>query len=694
MKLKHFLPALALAIPATMMGAPAYPGVLTHTNPDGTTVEFRLNGDEFFSFMTDVNRNTILERNAEGKMVPMMRNGVQLSADASTIEMLRYESQMQPSRIAAAKEAPQRMPALTPEGRTTYPTNTTDVHSLVILMEYADTKFTMEDPVAAFNDWLNKEGYSEHNAVGSARDYYVEASAGKFKPTFDVVGVVTLPETSAYYVGDGKYSTFGKALSYALEAVDDQVNFADYDYDGDKIVDTVYFIYAGYGQADTGDTTTVWPHQSVLQGMIGKMKEMDGVNVNPYATSQELKGSTHYYQPDGELAGIGTFCHEFGHVLGLPDLYDPKYNSQCITPSEWSIMDQGSYSGDSNCPPLFSAYERWVCNWLEYDELSEANTYEIATIDQSNKAYRVNLERGTTVLKNEYYVVEARRQLGRDKYLPGEGILIWHINYNNQKWVYNEVNSDKNKPGVHILASDGSGNPFTKTYGKTSEDAAWPNSKTGLNYIYPEGDMSFKSYVASAKNNTYMTNIAYDAETGVGSFDYNMITSTPSDVTVLHDATLLRDEYDRKTGFTLNWEPVEGATGYALTIWRENSSGTKYYINSCDELNIGNVTSYEVKGLSNAMLKATMFVYVRVIKDLPSTEVSNTITFVPNDLPAASVEGIAMDEAPIFGIQGAVVAPEGAEIYSLSGARVANGDLQAGLYIVRYNGKSRKVIVK
>jgi hypothetical protein len=297
-------------------------------------------------------------------------------------------------------------------------------------------------------------------------------------------------------------------------------------------------------------------------------------------------------------------------------------------------------------------------------------------------------------LTNEYYIVEARRQLGRDKYLPGEGILIWHINYNNQKWVYNQTNSDKSKPGVHILASDGSGNPFTKTYGKTSEDAAWPNSKSGLNYIYPEGDMSFKSYVASAKNTTYMTNIAYDAETGVGSFDYNMITSTPSDVTVLHDATLLRDEYDRKTGFTLNWEPVEGATGYALTIWRENSSGTKYYINSCDELNIGNVTSYEVKGLSNAMLKATMFVYVRVIKDLPSTEVSNTITFVPNDLTEVSVEGIAMDEAPIFGIQGAVVAPEGAEIYSLSGARVANGDLQAGLYIVRYNGKSRKVIVK
>ena len=146
-------------------------------------------------------------------------------------------------------------------------------------------------------------------------------------------------------------------MVYALDAVDDEVDFSKYDFDDDGTVDTVYFIYAGYGQADTGDETTVWPHQSILQGMVGSKKLLDGVYVNPYATSQELKGGSHYYYQDGELAGIGTFCHEFGHVLGLPDLYDPNYNKQCITPNEWSIMDQGSYSGDSNCPPLFSAYE-------------------------------------------------------------------------------------------------------------------------------------------------------------------------------------------------------------------------------------------------------------------------------------------------------------------------------------------------
>ena len=209
-----------------------------------------------------------MERNLNGQMVPMMRNGVELKATAESIELLRYEANLAPSRIASTQEAPQRMPALTSDGRTTFPTKTTDVHSLVVLMEYADTKFTMADPKAAFTDWLNKEGYNEHNAVGSARDYYMAASNGQFAPTFDVVGVVELPQTSAYYVGDGKYSTFGEALDYALEAVDDEVDFSKYDFDGDGTVDTVYFIYAGYGQADTGDETTVWPHQSVLQGMI------------------------------------------------------------------------------------------------------------------------------------------------------------------------------------------------------------------------------------------------------------------------------------------------------------------------------------------------------------------------------------------------------------------------------------------
>ena len=154
MKLKHLLSVAALALPATMMGAPAYPGVLTHTNPDGTTVEYRLNGDEFFSYITNAEGTTIMERNVKGQMVPMMRNGVELKATAESIELLRYEANLAPSRIAGAQEAPQRMPALTKDGRTTFPTKTTEVHSLVILMEYADTKFTMEDPKAAFTDWL------------------------------------------------------------------------------------------------------------------------------------------------------------------------------------------------------------------------------------------------------------------------------------------------------------------------------------------------------------------------------------------------------------------------------------------------------------------------------------------------------------------------------------------------------------
>lgn len=692
MKLKHLLSVAALALPATMMGAPAYPGVLMHTNPDGTTVEYRLNGDEFFSYITNAEGTTIMERNVKGQMVPMMRNGVELKATAESIELLRYEANLAPSRIAGTQEAPQRMPALTKDGRTTFPTKTTEVHSLVILMEYADTKFTMADPKAAFTDWLNKEGYNEHHAVGSARDYYMAASNGQFAPTFDVAGVVELPQTSAYYVGNGKYATFGEALVYALDAVDDEVDFSKYDFDGDGTVDTVYFIYAGYGQADTGDETTVWPHQSILQGMIGTKKSLDGVYVNPYATSQELKGGSHYYYKDGELAGIGTFCHEFGHVLGLPDLYDPNYNSQCITPNEWSIMDQGSYSGDSNCPPLFSAYERWVCWWLEYDELEDMTSYEIPTIDQSNKAYRVNINRGTTTLQNEYFVIESRRQEGWDLYLPNDGVLVWHINYSANKWISNSVNSDKNKPGVYILASDGSGNPFLKNYGATSNMASWPNESSGLNYIYPEGDISFESYIASAENDKYVTNIAYDSTTGIGSFDYNMISVTPNDVTVLHDAELVKDEYGRKTGFLLTWDAVEGATGYALTIWRENSSGKKYYINSCEELNIGNVTSYEVKGLSNSMLGTQMNAYVRVLKELPSTEISNTVTFVTNDL--VSVENVEADNTPIFGVKGAVVAPEGAEVYSLAGVKAENGNLAAGLYIVRYNGKSYKVIVK
>lgn len=695
MKIKHLLAALALSTTATMLGGPAYPGEIIRTQPDGSTISVRLYGDEFFNYMTD-SEGRLLCQDAQGHVVPMLRNGVQLTADSPTIAMLRSEQEAMLPDLASTLGAPERMAALDSEGRTTFPTTAGDVHSLVILMEFSDKKFTTEEPVTEFTNWLNQEGYSNHDAVGSVKDYYMAVSENQFKPQFDVYGVVPLPETSAYYVGTGRYEKIKEALTYAVNYMDDKIDFSKYDFDEDGIIDTIYFIYAGYGQADTGDETTIWPHQSSMKY---SNITLDGLKFEPYATSNELKGGTHYYNKDNMLSGIGTFCHEFGHVLGLPDLYDiytDRNGQNAVTPGTWSIMDQGSYNNDGTCPPLFSAYEKWLCKWIEYEEPEAGKHYEMLSSDQKSRGIRLSIYRPNgSVYSPEYFVLESRSKTGWDAHLEDEGLLIWHIDYSANIWKGNTVNSTVGHPRVFLVSADGTANPFLDTTG-SPKYAAWPGeaNRNPRHCIFPNNDISFDLYFSAMPElDVYLTDIQYDTEQRMSSFDYNAITEQPTDMTVLHPAIrTIIDNNDRN--IRLEWDPVEGATGYALTVWRVNSSGKTFYLNNINETNVGNVTNYEFKSISDALFKQTYYAYVRVIKGVPSSEKSNEITFTPTEMEAAGVEGIYDVTSPVYGINGKVVAPEGAEIYNLSGLKVANHDLPAGMYIVRVGAKTSKVIVK
>lgn len=694
MKFRHLISAFALAaIPATMMGVPAYPGKIIQTNPDGSTVEIRLHGDEYFSYMTDVDGN-LLERNARGFLTPMTRQGITLKATADNIQMLRAEKLAANPQEASTLGGPQGMAALDSDGRSTFPTTSGNVKSAVILLEYSDVKFSKEDPVKEFDNWLNQKGYSENDAHGSVRDYYLACSENQFDPQFDILGVVTLPETSAYYVGNDKYDNFKEALRYAVNYLDDSVDFSQYDFDSDGVIDTIYFIYAGYGQADTGDTTTIWPHQS---SMVYSNITLDGVKFGPYATSNELKGGAHYYNQDGMLCGIGTFCHEFGHVIGLPDLYDPNYNANAITPGEWSVMDQGSYNDEGTCPPLFSAYEKWSCNWIEYEEPVAGESYELLSADQKSRGIRLSVTRPNGgIYKNEYFVLESRSRTGWDEFLPDEGLLIWHIDYKASAWNSNTVNSTTNHPRVFLVTVDGTCNPFLDGTGSPTY-AAWPGQevKKPKTYIYPAMDISFDLYYSVYNElDVYLTNIAYDTEKRASTFDYNKITAQPDDMVVMHEA--VRFEADNiSRNVRLEWDAVEDADSYALTVWRVNSAGKTFYLQNCNELNVGKATSYEFKSLSETLMKQTYYAYVRVIKGIPSSQTSNEITFTPSEMTVdTAVEGIYTDEAPVFGINGAIIAPADAEIFNLSGVKVKNDNLPAGIYIVRTNGKTTKVIVK
>ena len=224
---------------------------------------------------------------------------------------------------------------------------------LVLLIEFSDLSFTLENPQEAFSNQLNQEGYSAHGATGSVRDFYIDNSSGQFMPIYDVYGPVKVSKAYSYYGkndAQGSDTNPDEALYEACCILDPDLDFSIYDNDHDGFVDFVYVIYAGRGEADGGGGNTIWPHTSWIYSSYGKTVYLDGKRLDTYACSPELQSGSGYLTRDG----IGSFCHEFSHVLGLSDHYATNYSSVKQT-GAWDLMCSGSYNNNSNTPAVTAA---------------------------------------------------------------------------------------------------------------------------------------------------------------------------------------------------------------------------------------------------------------------------------------------------------------------------------------------------
>lgn len=692
MKLKYLLPAALLAASLGASAVPAYPGLLERTLDDGSTVKVRLYGDEYFSYMTD--EAGYLLTSAPGGMVSYkLADGVRVKAtDAEVTRLRNLAETTEPVKAMRASQM-QRLSKLNKEGRSSFCT-VGDVHFLVLLVQYDDIKFNSPTIREDMDAMLNQEGYNKNGCKGSIRDYYIASSNGNFRPTFDVSKVITLSQASRYYTGGGKYDKIQDLVKEAVTLADPDVDFSKYCNVTPGVCDAVIIWYAGYSQADTSVSDYIWPHQgSALYSLL----KPDNTTIDTYCCFNELNGGYHFHNKDGAMAGIGTPIHEFGHVMCMPDLYDPNYKVKS-TPGDWSIFDSGPYLGDGYCPPTCSAYERWLFNWMEYEDVVDGTHYDLSNLNGGGKALRIPvLNKSGDPYKNEYFLLESRNRSGWDEYLPGDGMLIWHVDFDPTTWWNNQVNSIEKRKRCHIIAADGSANYSLGTTAKTSTNAAWPYK---TNYLTPDSEITLNTnyvFAASKTGNSYISDIAHNAETGVTSFDYNVYKSSPEDVTVMATPTRGLDQHGEPTSdITFTWEPVEDATGYALTVYRINSSGTVLYEDDLDEKVVGNVNYYTLEGLSRTKLKLEYNAYVRVIKGLPSIEKSNIVTFIPNELNAAVGIDEITDEgnAVIRGLDGAIEAPAGAEIYNMQGMRCPATGLAPGIYVVRYGASAAKVIVR
>lgn len=209
------------------------------------------------------------------------------------------------------------------------------------------------------------------------------------------------------------------------------MDFSKYDWDGDGEVEEVFVVYAGNGEHDTTNKPNlIWPHMDNLANYKEQLT-LDGVTINTYACASELNG-------DKTLSGIGTFCHEFSHCMGFPDMYDTASDGNNFGMGSWDLMDYGSYNGYGYVPAGYSGYEKMVCGWttpIELDKPMTVNGMErLADMGQTYIIYN----KGN---RNEYYILENRQQSGFDKYLPGSGLLIERVDYDKDIWEWNAVNT-------------------------------------------------------------------------------------------------------------------------------------------------------------------------------------------------------------------------------------------------------------
>ena len=334
--------------------------------------------------------------------------------------------------------------------------------ALVILAEFQDTTFTIQDTKKVFTNYLMNEGhftetpYGQYMNYKGVRGYFKDCSYGKFTPTFDVVGPVKLPKPQAIY-GAGKNDRVDLLIADACSAVDGTVNFADYDANGDGKVDLVYVIYAGHSANVTGNKITdIWPKS----GTVNISNTFDGKSIRRFGVSNELAGLENKAKDKETINGIGLFCHEFSHTLGLPDIYayrTPAEDQDDQGMEYWDIMDGGTGVRGGRIPTSYLAWEREVMGWMKIDELKKDSSIEnLKSIDNGGKAYKIVNPNDS----NEYIVLQSIQKgpwnQGWGDGTYGKGLLAYRVSYPfNKVNIFDFPNNEKAKPRVIPIPADG-----------------------------------------------------------------------------------------------------------------------------------------------------------------------------------------------------------------------------------------------
>lgn len=544
--MKKIILSIALAmLTLTASAVPARRTQRTLTLSDGTQVTATLSGDENYHYW----------KTADGRAFVMNEENI-----PQEISLQQAQSKLQ-AKVQArnAHRIAKRTKHKAAWGAETNPISG-ERKGLVILVNYKDKK--MQHTQAEYNDYFNKAGYSDNNCTGSVRDYFLSQSYGKFSLDFDVMGPVTLSKNLSYYGdndSDGNDKHAAEMVAEAVKLAVSGIDLKKYDWDGDGYVDQVYVVYAGYGEHADAPANTIWPHEYELSEA-AKYNDgpgaltINGVTIDTYACSSELRGSS-----GNKMDGIGTACHEFSHCLAIPDMYDTSADGENFGMNVWDLMDYGSYNGEDGfgeTPAPFTSYERMYCGWLTPVELTQpCYVNDMPAITKEPVAYLIR--NANPKFPGEYYLLENHQQESWDAYAPAHGMLILHVDFNSDVWKQNTVNNTASHQRMTIIPADGKLSHYNTT-GDT-----WPGTSNNTK-LTDTSRPAATLYNQNSNGRKFMgrpiENIA--EKDGLISFTFDGGKALPQ----LATPTALPATQVTASGFTAQWQKVEGATSYEVQL--------------------------------------------------------------------------------------------------------------------------------
>lgn len=734
--------------PQSIVAIPAYPFKTAVKTFNGKWVDIFMQGDEHHKFAFTTDNYTILNDSNGWWYATQTENGevkkssFRLVAKEDENSELKNFKQTCPEKLIPPTNISNTFRRVVNKSQTAGNTPIVgERHALVILMQYQDVKFKCSKE--AFDNLFNLLEYKENGATGSVRDFYRFASQGQLDYVSDIYGPFTSNYPMRFY---GENDAIGndanpqELCKEALRNLPDNLDLSLYDNDGDGIIDNVHIIYAGYGEEAGASSSAIWAHEYPHQISINNGRD---ITIAGYSCSPELSGNT-----NANITNIGVICHELGHALGAMDYYDTNYGTggEYLGTGQWDIMASGSWNNDGKTPPSFNPYVRsCVFGWNRQELLSPNMQVCLPRMELDN-AEQTSIYRLETDDEGDYFLLENRQKYSFDEALPGEGLLIYHVHPDIEKYTKANTVNATHPQCIYPVCASGS-TPSMNEYGNINTEGCPFPGKTNNCIFTADSSPAAIAWNGSAAK-VSISNIRMDYTNGSILFSTDDCVTNPDEPNIPEENIIYKESFEqgicnsftvksilgkgvwktyKKGNFVMNPTsiptPADGDCLLMLYIPKgvgiSESEITSSFIDVSQ--NVINSIAFDVCSISQATSEKPSFLFSiegdnTIYKTYQTNEINDKWTTI--EIPLNIVEGkiryrisavietggIFVDNIRLLGINSTDIKVvnkniqnKEVHIFTMDGRPINNigkTNLPQGLYLIKNNGKTKKYIYR